>query len=48
LTFQPRSGDWSDQQLKYLPNAELKVVVTNFEDANGQRVLFRQEAMIWN
>jgi hypothetical protein len=39
LNFQPRGGDWSDQQLKYLPNAELKVIVTNFEDANGQRVL---------
>jgi len=39
LTFQPRNGDWNDQQLKYLTNAELKVVVTNFEDANGQRVL---------
>jgi hypothetical protein len=39
LTFEPRGGDWSDKQLKYLPNAELKVVVTNFEDASGQRVL---------
>jgi hypothetical protein len=39
LTIEPRGGDWSDKQLKYLPNAELKVVVTNFEDANGQRVL---------
>jgi hypothetical protein len=39
LTFEPRSGEWSDKQLKYLPNAELKVVVTNFEDANGQRML---------
>jgi hypothetical protein len=38
LTFQPRTGDWSNKQLKYLPNAELKVFVTNFEDANGQRM----------
>jgi hypothetical protein len=39
LTLQPRSGDWNDPQLKDLFNAELKVVVTNFEDANGERVI---------
>lgn len=39
LTFQPRHGDWNDPQLKDLPNAKLKVVVTNFEDANGQKVI---------
>lgn len=39
LTLQPRYGDWNDPQLKYLPNAELKVVVTNFEDANEERVV---------
>jgi hypothetical protein len=32
-------GDWNDRQLKDLPNAELKVVVTNIEDANGQRMI---------
>jgi hypothetical protein len=37
LTLQPRYGEWSDPQLKYLPDAELKVVVTNFEDASGER-----------
>jgi hypothetical protein len=39
LTLQPRSADWSASQLKDLPNAELKVVVTNFEDANGEKVI---------
>lgn len=38
LSLQPY-GDWSDPQLKNLPNAELKVAVLNFEDANGQRVI---------
>jgi hypothetical protein len=32
-------GDWIDPQLKNLPNAELKVDVLNFEDANGQRMV---------
>jgi hypothetical protein len=32
-------GGWNDPQLKYLPNAELKVVVTNVEDANGARMI---------
>ena len=39
LTLQPRYGGWNDPQLKYLPDAELKVVVTNFEDANGEKVI---------
>lgn len=39
LTLQPRYGDWNDPQLKDLPNAELRVVVTNFEDANGDKVI---------
>ena len=38
LTLQV-GGVWNDQQLKYLPNAELKVVVTKFEDANGARMI---------
>lgn len=38
LTLQPR-GDWSDPQLKNLPNSELKVDVLNFEDASGQRMI---------
>jgi hypothetical protein len=39
LSIPPRSGDWSDKQLRDVPNVELKVVVVNFEDANGQRVI---------
>jgi hypothetical protein len=39
LTLQPRYGAWNDPQLKDLFNAELKVVVTNFEDANGEKVI---------
>jgi hypothetical protein len=39
LTIQPRYGNWNDPQLKDLPDAELKVVVMNFEDANGQNVI---------
>ena len=39
LTLEPRYGDWADKQLRYLSNAELKVVVTNFEDANGEKVV---------
>jgi hypothetical protein len=39
LTIQPRFGNWNDPQLKDLPDAELKVVVMNFEDANGQNVI---------
>ena len=39
LTLQPRYGDWNDPRLKDLPNAKLKVVVTNFEDANGEKVV---------
>jgi hypothetical protein len=32
-------GDWSDPQLKNLPDAQLKVDVLNFEDVNGQRMI---------
>jgi hypothetical protein len=39
LTLQPRYGEWNDKQLKYLPEAKLKVVVTNFEDANGEKMI---------
>jgi hypothetical protein len=39
LTLQPRTADWSDPQLKVLPNAELKVTAVNFEDATGERVI---------
>jgi hypothetical protein len=38
LTLSP-SGNWSDPQLRYLSNAELKVDVVNFEDANGQKMI---------
>jgi hypothetical protein len=38
LSFQP-NGDWRDPQLKYLPDAQLKVVVANFEDANGNKMI---------
>jgi len=38
LSFMPR-GDWTDSQLQYLPNAELKVDVLNYEDANGQKMI---------
>jgi hypothetical protein len=38
LTMQPY-GAWSDPQLKDLYNAELKVSVTNFEDANGAKMI---------
>ena len=39
LTLQPGYADWRDPQLKYLPNAQLKVVVANFEDANGNKMI---------
>jgi hypothetical protein len=38
LSLQPR-GDWSDPQLKNLPDAVLKVDVINYEDADGQRMI---------
>jgi hypothetical protein len=38
LTMRPW-GQWSDPRLKDLYNAELKVTVTNFEDANGEKVI---------
>jgi len=36
LTIQPTYAAWNDPQLKYLSDAELKVVVTNYIDANEQ------------
>jgi hypothetical protein len=39
LSLTPPYGEWSDPQLKNLPDAQLKVDVLNFEDANGQRVI---------
>jgi hypothetical protein len=39
ITLQPRTAEWSDPQLKVLPNAELKVAVVNFEDATGEKVI---------
>lgn len=39
LTIPPPSRDWYDPQLKDLPDAELKVVMLNFEDANGERMI---------
>jgi hypothetical protein len=39
LTLQFSYGEWNNRQFKDLPNAELKVVVTNFEDANGERAI---------
>lgn len=38
ITLQPR-GNWYDPQLKDLPDAELKVVMLNLEDANGEKVV---------
>ena len=38
ISLQPW-GDWSDPQLRYLPDAVLKVDVLNYEDANGQRMV---------
>ena len=39
ITLQPRTAEWSDPQLKVLPNAELRVAVVNFEDATGEKVI---------
>ena len=39
-------GNWSDPQLKYLPGAELKVDVVNFEDANGQKMIGIDQASL--
>jgi hypothetical protein len=39
LTLEPRASEWNDMQLKDLTNAELKVVVTNFEDATGESAI---------
>jgi len=38
IAFQPY-GDWSDPQLKNLPDAQLKVDIVNYEDASGQRMI---------
>jgi hypothetical protein len=38
LSLQPR-GDWIDPQLKYLPDAKLKVDILNYEDADGTRMI---------
>lgn len=35
----PSAGQWNDPQLKDLVNAELKVVVLNFADANGRLII---------
>jgi hypothetical protein len=39
ITLQPRDAAWRDPKLKYLPDAELKVVATNSEDASEQRLI---------
>ena len=39
ITLQPGDAAWRDPKLKYLPDAELKVVVINFEDASGLRLI---------
>lgn len=39
MTYPVSYGDWRDPQLEFLPNAELKVNVANFSDANGERVV---------
>jgi hypothetical protein len=39
VTLDPNSGGWNDRQLKDVYNADLKIVVTNFEDANGQKAI---------
>jgi hypothetical protein len=39
MTFPVSYGEWRDPQLQYLPNAELKVTVVNFNDANGERIV---------
>jgi hypothetical protein len=38
LSFRQLYNDWRDPQLRYLPKAELKVAVTNFTNANGERM----------
>jgi len=39
INLQALYGGWRDPQLQYLSNAELKVVVTNFTNANGVNVV---------
>ena len=39
LTLQQRNSLWGDPQLKDLVNAELKVTIINFEDANGVKMI---------
>lgn len=38
LSLHP-TGAWSDPQLKYLPDAVLKVEVLNYEDADGEKMV---------
>ncbi len=38
LSLRPQ-GAWNDPQLKYLPDAVLKVDVLNYEDAYGQKMI---------
>ena len=37
--FNHSRGNWRDPQLQYQPNAELKVIVTNFTNVNGVMVV---------
>jgi hypothetical protein len=39
MTFDSLTGEWSDKNLSDLTNAELKLAVTNFEDASGEKVI---------
>jgi hypothetical protein len=39
MKFEPVSGEWNDKNLSELTNAELKLTVTNFEDASGEKVV---------
>jgi Family of unknown function (DUF6694) len=39
MKFEPRYGEWNDKQLSDLSNPELKLTVTNFDDASGERMI---------
>jgi len=39
MKFEPVNGEWTDRNLSDLTNAELKLTVTNFEDASGEKVM---------
>jgi hypothetical protein len=39
ISLQQLSGNWRDPQLQYQPNAELKVIVSNFTNVNGVMVV---------